>query len=58
MQEIARCTKCGRKFVWVNPHGDKRDHFYPANKPLDRHNMPTDEECGGEIVALSAQDER
>lgn len=53
-ETIAKCEKCGRGFVWLNPDSDHIDHYYPANKPFKRTDPPTNEECGGRIVLISA----
>lgn len=48
MKIIARCEKCGREFVTVNPNGDMIDHYLPQDKPLPP--LAERKECGGKIV--------
>jgi hypothetical protein len=55
VKTIARCEKCGRGFVWLNPTHDTVDHFYPANKPLRSVAMLPDEQCGGKIVLIETE---
>jgi DNA-directed RNA polymerase subunit RPC12/RpoP len=42
---IARCTKCGRGFVWLNSNSDM----------IDRYGVT--EECGGKIEKLEVKND-
>lgn len=54
---IARCTRCGRGFVWVSPESDRIDRWPPpyVRATDGRHKVPMfkGDECGGEIVMLA-----
>jgi hypothetical protein len=48
---IARCSKCGRGFVWIAPNIDMIDK-YPDQKKYNPRYVEGSEPCGGEIKLL------
>ena len=48
---IARCSKCGRGFVWLAPGCDMTD-TYPDQNNYNYRTGEGSEPCGGEIKML------
>lgn len=49
---IARCKKCGREFVYVNPETELVDRYVPLGTPT--RFLHETEPCGGEIEMISS----